>query len=869
MSTSTEKQAQPVYLKDYEKPHFSIPTTRLKFELDPQKTKVSSKLEVKRETQDKKAPLILNGENIELISIRVDGKSLNNQDYELSKNKLLIKSVPDHFSLEIENFTNPQANTELDGLYLSSGIFCTQNEPEGFRKICYYLDRPDAMSTFTTTIVGPAKSLPIMLSNGNKIASRQLENGLHEVTWEDPFLKPCYLFALVAGDLGMIEDSFITKSGRKIQLEIYCDKGNEKRCTHAMESLKKSMKWDEQVFGLEYDLDIYMIVAVDSFNMGAMENKGLNIFNTSCTLAQADSATDYDFQRVEQVIAHEYFHNWTGNRVTCRDWFQLTLKEGLTVFRDQEFSSDMNSRAVKRIEDVDLMRTHQFPEDSGPTSHPIQPQSYLQINNFYTVTIYDKGAEIIRMIHTLLGADGFRKGMDKYFELYDGMAVTTEDFVSAMEQGSNKDLKQFRNWYPQKGTPRLEIFSKHNPETKTFSLHVKQIIGKDDQAYYFPFKVALYNPETGKAYKTSQQDSHEHTLIVNQKEQVFEFDHIADMPHLSLNRNFSAPVIVESKETKNDLLFLLQYDDDPFIIWDAQQRLVTHFVQEKIRKPNQSVASEYFDALKRVLKREDLDEAFKAKFLCLPQISLILEQQTPMLIDETYAAYQSLELEIAQKLQGVLEEIYHRYPLNETYAIDAKSIGRRALRNVSLRYLCTLNKNQSSPLAFDQFNLANNMTDCYQALSLMFSFNLKEQKQASQSFYQKWHKETLVMQKWLAAQSAVTDFHTLERVKTLMKDPVFDIKVPNLVRSLIGTFAKNSLCFNQKTGEGYAFLGEQIKHLDTLNPQVASLFAKNFNRFAKLDEDRQKIVKKVLKDILNQKLSNNTYEIISKCLTAV
>ncbi|MCH1429904.1 MAG: aminopeptidase N [Chlamydiales bacterium] len=869
---ATVESKKTIYLKDYKKPSFSIPTVDLSFYLDDEKTIVKSQMHLINNHKRAGDSLSLMGEELKLLSIRVDGKTLDNTSYQVDSKTLTITNAPENFSLEIEVEINPKANTALDGLYKSSDIFCTQNEPEGFRRITYFLDRPDNMSKFTTTIVGDKKKYPYLLSNGNKVSARDLDNGFHEVKWEDPFSKPCYLFALVAGDLAKIEDSYTTVSGKKVALEIYCDKGNEERCEHAMLSLKNSMKWDEEVFGLEYDLDIYMIVAVDSFNMGAMENKGLNIFNTSCTLAHPKSATDFDFQRVEGVIAHEYFHNWTGNRITCRDWFQITLKEGLTVFRDQEFSSDMNSRAVKRIEEVNMLRTFQFPEDAGPTSHPIKPSSYMQINNFYTSTVYDKGAEVIRMIHTLIGKENFRKGMDKYFELYDGQAVTTEDFIYAMEQASNYDLTQFKNWYKQAGTPTVDVNFNYNSEEKKFTLTCSQTPmfkgeKEDYDPYYMPFKVALFN-EDGTAIELDNQQK-EKTLVIKENKQDFVFENIQKEPIVSLNRDFTAPVIVKSPLKVSDYLFLMAHDTDSFNMWESAQKLALHFAQQLIENPEFQIPSEYFKAFETVLENSQLDEAFKSLALTLPSLSVLIDTQTPPLFDKSHQALKKLKKEIACALEEKFLEYYHKFSLSEEYKIDAASIGKRALRNTCLSYLIASDKPEYHTLATKQFEIANNMTDQIFSLALLVECDSPEKDKALKAFYKQWSQETLVIQKWFACQAAAPQKGTLEIVKSLLKDPVFDLKVPNVMRSLVGSFARNHLCFNDPSGAGYDFISEKIVEVDQINPQMGSLLAKSFNRFAKLDSDRKAQAKKALEKVLKQpNLSNNTYEIVSKCLTS-
>ncbi|MGZ3634171.1 MAG: aminopeptidase N, partial [Parachlamydiaceae bacterium] len=579
-STLKNEDPKPVLLKNYTPPNYLIKKVHLCFDLEDEKTLVTSKMDFIRNPEStSNFSLVLNGEELKLHSIKLDGRLLSDAEYDVDEKILTIHNPPQAFTLQIENEINPKKNTALEGLYKSGGIFCTQNEPEGFRRITYFLDRSDVMAKYTTKIMADQKRYPILLSNGNEIGRGSLDNGRHWVEWQDPFAKPSYLFALVAGDLGLVSDTFTTMSGRKIDLRIYCDKGNEGKCAHAMQSLIKAMRWDEEVFGLEYDLDIYMIVAVDAFNMGAMENKGLNIFNTSCVLGDPSTATDANYARIETVIAHEYFHNWTGNRVTCRDWFQLTLKEGLTVFRDQEFSSDMQSRAVKRIEDVMTLRGRQFAEDAGPTAHPIKPKSYLEVNNFYTATVYNKGAEVIRMIQTLIGKEVFCRGITKYFELYDGQAVTTEDFIYAMEQVSGRNFTQFRRWYSQAGTPIVEIDSQYDANKKTLSLCVKQRCeptadNSEKEPFHFPLALGLLGKDghdlplqiAGKRLSQS-------LIEIAQPEETFVFENVEELPVLSINRNFAAPIKIEMDVSKSDLLFLMAHDSDPFNRWEAGQKL--------------------------------------------------------------------------------------------------------------------------------------------------------------------------------------------------------------------------------------------------------------------------------------------------------
>ena len=651
-----------IYLKDYQVSDYLISDIHLTFELDDTRTLVRTKLQIHRHPQAKgPAPLVLNGEELELVGLVLDGKKLSSSDYKLEGDLLSIGDVPDKFELEVENYINPQANKALDGLYKSGTIFCTQNEPEGFRRITYYIDRPDVMAKFTTKIIADKKKYPVMLSNGNPIGEGELDNGRHWCEWQDPFPKPCYLYALVAGDLAMVRDSFTTRSGRKIDLRIYVDKGNENKCDHAMRSLIKSMKWDEEKFGLEYDLDIFMIVAVDAFNMGAMENKGLNIFNSAYVLADEASATDNNFLGIESVVGHEYFHNWTGNRVTCRDWFQLTLKEGLTVFRDQEFSADMNSRTVTRISDVSALRRAQFVEDAGPTSHPIKPDSYIEINNFYTATVYEKGAEVIRMIHSLLGPKGFRAGMDKYFELFDGGAVTTEDFVHAMSVANdNFDFDQFKRWYAQSGTPRLKARGKWDGSTNSYSLTLSQTCPatpgqKEKKPFHMPVRVGLVGPDGSDMLSTM--------VELKDSEQTFKFDSIAAKPVLSINRGFSAPVILDVDLSDDDLAFLMGHDSDEFNRYEAGQMLgekvLLGLINDQMSGKELKMNEAYAKAFGLLLLDSKVDPAFKALAISLPDEGMLHQKQETIDIFATKSVRDWFKKELATRYQAEFKKLYN------------------------------------------------------------------------------------------------------------------------------------------------------------------------------------------------------------------
>lgn len=868
-SLSPTSTVQAKYLKDYKKPHFSIESVHLTFDLEDTKTCVTSKMKMKREPEGASQPLVLSGERMTLLGVQVDEKTLRSEDYELTDKTLTLSDLPDEFTLIIQNEINPAANTFLDGLYKSKNIFCTQNEPNGFRKITYFLDRPDVMTSYTTKIIADKQSYPVLLSNGNKIASGDLENGKHFVEWEDPFKKPSYLFALVAGDLEVLEDTFVRRSGKPVKLEIYCEHGTRDKCHHAMESLKKSMKWDEDVFNLEYDLDIFMIVAVDAFNAGAMENKGLNIFNTSCVLADPQSATDDNFIRVEKVIAHEYFHNWTGDRVTLRDWFQLTLKEGLTVFRDQEFTSDMNSRAVHRIENVNILRSHQFPEDAGPTAHPIRPSSYIEMNNFYTTTVYDKGSEIIRMIYTLIGKEAFFKGMKKYFELFDGKAITCDDFVHAMELGSDRDLSQFKRWYEQKGTPHLKFKTEYDPINETYTLELEQSNpkeGKESPPLHFPLKIGLLD-ESGKDYPINN------LLEVKEKKQKHVFKKIAKEPILSINREFAAPIIIETPQSDKDYLFLMAHDSDDFNRWEASQQLGLSVLQNLLKQHNDqkshSLSQDYLDAFHALLTNRELDPGLKTLALVLPTENTLGQKQKTIDFEGNHRVRNWLKVKLAQTFYREFEELYHALDEKGPYCIRPESIGKRRLKNLCLSYLGEIDSEASIALIDKQFKSANNMTDEFAALGTLSKIDCKEREQAITAFYEKWKHDQLVMVKWLSVQALSPLPGTLQRVEELLKDQVFDYKIPNLARGLIGSFLENNIHFHAKDGSGYRFFEKEIKMLDGINPQVAARLSTAFRKYPKLDSVRRELMKATLEGLLSlEGLSRNTYEIVSKSLEA-
>jgi aminopeptidase N len=873
--SQAERKAK--HLKDYKQPVYAIHEVSLEFDLFEDHARVKSCLKVRRRdtTTSVMPPLVLNGEHLQLLRVSMNGKELSASEYSVTSLTLTISDPPRDFTLEIENKIEPQKNQALEGLYKSGDIFCTQNEPEGFRRITYYLDRPDVMAKFTTRISADKSKYPVLLSNGNPSESGDLDGGRHFVTWQDPFPKPSYLFALVAGDLGLVEDEFAAKSGRKIQIRMYVDKGNESKCAHAMDSLKRAMKWDEDTFGLECDLDTYMIVGVDAFNMGAMENKGLNIFNSQYILADPKTATDGNYEAIEGVIGHEYFHNWTGNRVTCRDWFQITLKEGLTIFRDQEFSADMSSRSVRRISNVRVLRDYQFVEDAGPNAHPIRPQSYLEINNFYTVTVYEKGAEVIRMIHTLIGNEAFRRGMDTYFKLFDGQAVTTDDFVHAMEQASGVDLTQFKLWYEQAGTPICRVKMVHDAAKKTVDLTVEQqpptvSKGKATTPFYFPLSVGLLNRSGKDLFPTR-------ILPISKEKETFSFDGVDARPVPSLLRNASAPVYLQYDYTPEELMFLFATDSDDFNRFDAGQQLVTICLNQLIVSYQQRVSTKLppvdqgiLDAFGKLIKNKLLDPAFRAECWVLPTITRLTEPMDTCDFDAAFASREHVIRSLAGAHERVLHDIYKQFHSNGAYSINAESVAKRTLKNLALHYLMVLERPEFVSLAWSQFENATNMTDEIAALAALNDHDVPERARAVKAFHDRWRDNSLVMNKWFAVQASSKRRDVLDVVKGLEKSPVYDAKNPNKIRSLIGVFSGNLVRFHAASGAGYAYVADKILEIDRFNPMVAARLAGCFKKYAKLDSKRKVTMSKELERIIAVKeLSKDVYEIVSKTLGKV
>ncbi|MGB5957289.1 aminopeptidase N [Pseudomonas sp.] len=881
------EQPQVIYLKDYQAPEYLIDETHLTFELFEDHTLVHAQLVMRRNPARGAGlpPLELDGQQLELLRASLDDQQLQPGDYQLDADSLTVQPKAERFTLDTSVKIHPESNTALEGLYKSGKMFCTQCEAEGFRKITYYLDRPDVMSTFTTTVIAEQHRYPVLLSNGNPIGSGPAEDGRHWATWEDPFMKPAYLFALVAGDLWCVEDTFTRQSGRDVTLRIYVEPENIDKCDHAMVSLKKSMRWDEEVYGREYDLDIFMIVAVNDFNMGAMENKGLNIFNSSCVLARAETATDAAHQRVEGVVAHEYFHNWSGNRVTCRDWFQLSLKEGFTVFRDAEFSADMNSRTVKRIEDVAYLRTHQFAEDAGPMAHPVRPDSFIEISNFYTLTVYEKGAEVVRMVRTLLGAEGFRKGSDLYFERHDGQAVTTDDFIKAMEDANGVDFTQFKRWYNQAGTPRLEVSEAYDAAAQTYSLTFRQSCPQTpDKAEKLPFVIpvelglldAAGNDLPLQLAGEAAPGGASRVLSVTEAEQTFTFQGIQAKPLPSLLRGFSAPVKLSFPYDRDQLMFLMQHDSDGFNRWEAGQQLSVQVLQELIGQHQRGEALQLdqrlITALGTVLGNESLDPAMVAEMLSLPGEAYLTEISQVADVDAIHAAREFARQQIAEQL---FDALWARYQANRevsrstAYVASAEHFARRSLQNIALSYLMQSGKPQVLEATLEQFEQCDNMTERLTALAVLVNSPFEaERAKALEAFAEHFKDNPLVMDQWFSVQAASTLPGGLARVKALMQHPAFTLKNPNKVRALIGAFAgQNLVNFHAADGSGYRFLADLVIELNALNPQIASRQLAPLTRWRKYDAARQGLMKGELERILaSGELSSDVYEVVSKSL---
>ncbi len=865
------KEASPVVIarKDYQPCNWTIVKTDLVFELDLTQTLVHSTLHLQRLSS---GPLQLDGQDLALQSVSVDGQPLDSTHYTISDTHLQIDSLPDTCQLNIVTKINPTANTALEGLYCSSNNFTTQCEAEGFRKITYYLDRPDVLSVFSVRIVADQNAYPVLLSNGNLESARRLGDGRHEVQWLDPFPKPCYLFALVAGKLARIEDTFITRSKRTVDLHIYVEEHNIDQCDYAMDALKRSMAWDEKVYGLEYDLDLFMIVAVDDFNAGAMENKGLNIFNSKYVLADTELATDDDFLGVEAVIAHEYFHNWTGNRVTCRDWFQLSLKEGLTVFRDQEFSSDMQSREVKRIQDVRMLRAQQFAEDASPMSHPIRPDEYIEINNFYTLTVYEKGAEVIRMIHTVLGLEKYHAGIDLYFERHDGQAVTCDDFVQAMEDASGIDLSVFRQWYSQSGTPRVQVTDKFDHSSQQYTLTVTQQNpdrnGNERPPTLIPISLGLLDATGNNLPLTLGRHSADGSTVLNltERSQTFVFDNISAKPIPSLLRGFSAPVVLEYEYNNDALAFLLANDSDSFNRWEAGQRFAKRLILQHLKNDQFVVPDQFLDAYATVINDGQLDPGFKSIMLDMPGIKTVANDCEEIDIHAIDAALTTINTALATRFQTALTHLVENTKQRKLLS----SIGERSLANTALSLLSYLPSEQWESLAVTQYHNASNMTDRVAALSALCDLPGDEKRRCVADFYERWSDHKLVVDKWFSLQATAQHDQVINDVIGLTGHEAFDANNPNRFRSLIGAFASaNPVYFHAADGSGYDLVSDYIILLDSTNPQVAARLLSPFLQWRRFVNPQQASMQSALLKIASvNKLSPAVYELVTKALEA-
>ncbi len=866
------------YRKDYQPPRHWVDRVDLRFELSPSATVVTSTLELRRNGAREDGPLELDGEQLKLRSISVDGEELPSARYTQSDEKLLVRDLPERFTLQTEVEIAPDANTSLSGLYVSNGNFCTQCEAEGFRRITFFPDRPDVMAQYSTTIVGDPEKLPVMLSNGNRVEEGRLEDGRAWVRWEDPFKKPSYLFALVAGDLRAHRGSFVTRSGREVRLEIWVEPQNADKCEHALRSLQKSMKWDEETFGLEYDLDVYMIVAVGDFNMGAMENKGLNVFNSKYVLARPDTANDDDYEGIEAVIAHEYFHNWTGNRVTCRDWFQLTLKEGLTVYRDQRFTADQTSAAVKRINDVRMLRAAQFEEDAGPMAHPIRPEAYVEMNNFYTATVYIKGAEIVRLYERILGKDGFRKGMDLYFERHDGQAVTCDDFRQAMADANAVDLSQMDAWYRQAGTPRVLVRKAYDPELGSLTLHLQQSRPSDALPAWepvpIPVRTALLGAEGPMPFEVDGEalpgsSSTEATLMLTETEQRWVLKGLKEEPVPSLLRDFSAPVQLEEEVGPEVLAFRFGKDDDPFNRWEAGQRLFEHVLLHAIRGSEEEPAVDprLVEAYGEMLAADEIDGSLRALAMQLPSERTLAQKLDAVDPARVHRMRRRVQLTLIDAHRQTLESIYAAR--SWTQSLDGPAVAERRLANTALGLLSVAGTSADVKRAAQQFERALTMTDTEAALYALTDHASEARDQALARFFERWKSEPLVVDKWFTVQALSRSEDALDRVEALVEHPSFSLRNPNRVRSLIGAFAAgNALRFHDPSGRGYALLERTVLELDRLNPQVAARLVSSFNSYRRYEAGRRDAMRQSLERIAGEAQSKDVGEIVGRALAS-
>ena len=870
------------YLKDYKKPDYKIRTVDLTFDLDEQNTTVKSVLHLVADYDVPKGghPLVLDGRELELKSIKIDGEAVDERAYSLDDESLTIYNPPADFKLEIETVIHPKANTKLEGLYVSNGTFCSQNEPEGFRRITYFLDHPDVMSVYTTTLIADKSKYPVMLSNGNPIKEETLPDGKTAVTWFDPFPKPCYLFCVVVGDLGSIHDTYTTKSGRLVKLGLYVEHGEEPKAEWGLESLKRAMKWDEDVYGLEYDLDLFNIVAVSDFNMGAMENKGLNLFNSSCALADPVTATDTDFAHVEGVIAHEYFHNWSGDRVTARDWFNLSLKEGLTVYRDQEFSRDMRGRTLGRINDVFALRTFQFPEDAGPLAHSVRPESYVEINNYYTATVYDKGAEVIRMYERLLGKENFIKGNQLYFERHDGQAVTIDDYAKCMEDVSGKDLTLFKRWYSQAGTPTVYAAGKYDGKAKTYTLTLRQETKPTpNQPEKLPFVIPLGIGLIGKDGKDmplqlqgeKEPQGTSRVIVLDKDSDVFTFVNVAEQPVLSGNRDFTAPIHFVMDYTDAERLHQARCDSDLFNRWDAFQQYgveqILNMVKDIQNGKEPTLPEAYFDVWESYLTDKTLDKGFVARAITLPQENYLADQMDVVDVDAIHKARYFVKQAIAKRFEKELRAVYDENNSDAEYTPSPEQSARRALKNMALSFLGDLGTNNE--LVEKQYAQANNMTDKLAAMNIASNSKNPKREAIMDDFYQTYKNEKAAVNKWIFTNACADRPDAVNVVRKLLTHPAFNIKNPNNVRSLMGGFAYNQTEFHKLDGSGYDFAVEMAYKMDDMNPQMAAHMVKPLTRWKRFDAKRQEMMKKALEKVLEKKnLSKNVYELVTKSLAA-
>jgi aminopeptidase N len=875
------EEPRPVRLQDYRPPDWLIEAVALDVSLDANASVVRAKLKLTPNSASSPAPLVLDGEELNLRSLAVDGKSLPAEAFVATPDRLTIAQPPNRpFELEIETVVDPSANTQLMGLYRAGTTYCTQCEAEGFRRITYFLDRPDVMAVYTTRIEADRNEAPVLLSNGNLVAQGDVPGTTrHFAVWHDPFPKPSYLFALVGGQLARVSDSFTTMSGRNVALHIYVEPGKEQRCPYAMDSLKRAMRWDEEAFGREYDLDIFMIVAVSAFNMGAMENKGLNVFNDKYVLASPTSATDNDYAHIEAVIAHEYFHNWTGDRITCRDWFQLCLKEGLTVFRDQEFTADQRSRAVERIGDVRALRSHQFVEDAGPLAHPVRPEIYHEINNFYTTTVYDKGAEVVRMIKALLGPTLFRKGMDLYFTRHDGQAATVEQFVQCFADVSGRDMKQFMRWYSQAGTPEVVVTPKYDARTHTYRLDIAQAIPPTPgqptkEPMVIPLAVGLIGNDGRDLPLVLDGRPLQHGVLeLTQPSQSFVFTNVAERPIPSLNRGFSAPVKLSLPIEGNDLRFLAAHDRDPFNRWQAVQSLAMSLLTANVAALRSGAATRDDDglmaALGAILEDAKLEPAFIALTLAPPsEADIAREIGCDVDPDAVFMARRKLRAAIGERLTAALTNTYARMNTGAHYRPDAQGAGRRSLKNICLDLLATTERSEAIARAVSQYETADNMTDRMAALETLSLHDRPERTAALDDFYRRYADDPLIIDKWLALQAVIPEPATLERVRALTSHPAFSMANPNRVRSLIGSFAQaNHTQFNRADGAGYDFVADIVLALDPKNPQVAARIMGAFRSWRALEARRRLLAEATLRRVASRpSLSRDVGDIVARTL---